>query len=179
MYTPAVPALMSEASVTIEDEEIGLVDQFCYLDDGGTERRSRMQQRGRSGGESVASSPTGVILSSRDSIYNACIRSVLLYGSETCGMTKKITDRIQTCDCMTLRYMTGVTLAYRVASEEGGGRCGVKPALTVVEEGRLRWFGHVKRQEGEGLLREVIEVEVPRVRARGHQRKQCKVILRT
>ena len=74
MYTPAVPAPMSDASVTIDDEEVGLVDQLCYLDDmlscdGGAERRSGLQQRGRSGGKSVASSTTGMSLSQAEVAY--------------------------------------------------------------------------------------------------------------
>ena len=64
------------------------------------------------------------------------------------------------------------TLEDRVASEEVARRCGVKPVLTVVREGRLRWFGHVKRREGEGLLGEVMELEVPSVRPRDRPKKQ-------
>ena len=89
-------------------------------------------------------------------------------------MTKKIADRIQACDRRMLRYMAGVTLADRVTSEEVANRCGVKPVLTVVREGRLRWFGHVKRREGEGLLGEVMNLEVPGVRPRGRPKKQWK-----
>ena len=73
-----------------------------------------------------------------------------------------------------LRYMAGVTLADRVASEEVARRCGVKPVLTVVREGRLRWFGHVKRREGEGLLGEVMQLEVHSVIPRRRPKKQWK-----
>ena len=65
-------------------------------------------------------------------------------------MTKKIADRIQACDRRMLRYMAGITLVDRVASEEVARRCGVKPVLLAIREGRLRWFGQVKRREGEG-----------------------------
>jgi len=44
--------------------------------------------------------------------------------------------------------------------------------LAVVREGRLRWFGHVKRREREGLLVEVMELEVPGVRPRDGPKKQ-------
>ena len=89
-------------------------------------------------------------------------------------MTKKITDRIQKCDSRMLRYMTGVTLAYRVASEKVDRRCGIKPVLTVVRKRILRWFGHVMRREGERILGEMIEVEVPQVRPRRRRRKPWK-----
>ena len=49
---------------------------------------------------------------------------------------------------------------------------GVNLALTVVREGRLRWFAHIKRWEGEGLLRKVMVIGVPGVRPKGRPRKQ-------
>ena len=70
--------------------------------------------------------------------------------------------------------MAGVTLADGVASEEVAGRSGVKPLLTVIREGRLRWLKHVKRREEEGLLGEVMELEVSGVRPRGRPKKQWK-----
>ena len=89
-------------------------------------------------------------------------------------MSKKIADGIQACDRMMLRYMTGVTLADRVASEEVTRRCGVKPVLTIVREYRLRLFGHVQRREGKGMLGEVMKLEVFGVRPRSMPKKQWK-----
>ena len=173
---------MAEAPLTIEHEEVGLVDHFCYLGDmlsceGGAERAVTIRTAAAwKKWREISSLLTNknVPLSSRGSVYNACIRSVLLYGSETWGMTKKIEDRIQACDRRMLRYMAGVTLADRVASEELARRCGVKPVLMVIREGRLRWFGHVKRREGEGLLGEVMELVAPGIRPRGRPKKQWK-----
>ena len=158
---------MAEAPLAIEDEEVGLVDHFCYLGDmlsceGGAERAVTVRTAAAwKKWREISSLLTNrhVPLKSRGAAYSACIRSVLLYGSETWAMTKKTQDRIQACDRRMLRYMAGVTLEDRVASEEVARRCGVKPVLTVVREGRLRWFGHVKRREKEGLLGEVMELE--------------------
>ena len=69
--------------------------------------------------------------------------------------------------------MAGVTLADRVSSEEIARRCGVQPVFTVVKERRLKWFDHVKRRKGEGLLREVMKL-VPGVKPRERPRKQWK-----
>ena len=97
---------MSEASLTIEDKEVGLVEQFCYLSDmlscgrgakrAATIRTATAWKKWRE----IVSLITHrhVLFSSIDSIYNACNGSVLLYGSEMWGMTKKITDQIQECD---------------------------------------------------------------------------------
>ena len=176
------PVSMAEAPLAIEDEEVGLVDHFCYLGDmlsceGGAERAVTVRTAAAwKKWREISSLLTNrhVPLKSRGAAYSACIRSVLLYGSETWAMTKKTQDRIQACDRRMLRYMAGVTLEDRVASEEVARRCRVKPVLTVVREGRLRWFGHVKRREGEGLLVEVMELQVPGVRPRGRPKKQWK-----
>ena len=70
-----------------------------------------------------------------------------------------------------LRYMAGVSLSDRVASSEVASRCGVKPLLQVLRESRLRWFGHVKRRRGAGVLGEVMEMEVTGTRPRGRPKK--------
>ena len=38
-------------------------------------------------------------------------------------------------------------------------------------ENRLRWFGHLKRRRGEGVLGEAMEMEVTGMRPRGRPRK--------
>ena len=42
------------------------------------------------------------------SVYEGCIRSVMLYGSETWTMTQKDEDIMKKCDRRMLIYMTGV-----------------------------------------------------------------------
>ena len=47
-------------------------------------------------------------LRTRESVYEGCIRSVMLYGSETWAMTPKGKDIMRKCDRRKLRYMTEV-----------------------------------------------------------------------
>ena len=42
------------------------------------------------------------------SAYESCVRSVMLYGSETWAMTKKDEDILRKCDRRMLRYMARV-----------------------------------------------------------------------
>ena len=67
--------------------------------------------------------------------------------------------------------MAGVSLADRVPSAEVANRCGVKPLTLVMRENRLRWYGHVKRRQGDGVLGEVMEMEIPGARPRGRPKK--------
>ena len=48
-----------------------------------------------------------ILLRTRRSVYKNCIRSVMLYGSDTWAMTKKDEDIMTKCDRRMLRYTTG------------------------------------------------------------------------
>ena len=65
-----------------------------------------------------------------------------------------------------------LTLADRVANEEFARKGVVKPDMTVVIDGRLSMFGHVKSRKGEGLLGDVTELEVPMKRPKRRPGKQ-------
>ena len=65
-------------------------------------------------------------------------------------------------------------MADRIPSEEAARRCGVEELAAVMRQGRLRWFGHVVRRYGAGLLGEVMELNVQGVRPRGRPRKRWK-----
>ena len=156
-----------------------VVDSFCYLGDvvsaeGGTERtvKARTAAAWRKWRD-IAGLLTNrhVPLKSRGSIYSSCVRPVLLYGVEAWSLTKKLEETLQSCDRRMLRYMAGVSLADRVLSTEVASRCGVKPLTVVMRENRLRWYGHVKRRQGEGVLGEVMEMEIPGTRPRGRPKK--------
>ena len=86
-------------------------------------------------------------------------------------MTRSLELYLQACDRRMLRYMTGVRLEDRVNSEEIERRCGVKSLLSTVKENRLRWFGHVRRREGRGVLGEAMDLQVSGVRPRGRPKK--------
>ena len=83
----------------------------------------------------------------RGSVNESCIRSVMLYGSETWAKTKKDEDILRKCDRRMLIYMTGVKWQDGVSSEEVAKRCGLGDILERTRQGRLQWFGHVRREE--------------------------------
>ena len=58
-----------------------------------------------------------------------------------------------------------------MVSEEVARKCVEKPVLTVIRQGKLRCYGHVKRREGEGLLGEELEFEISEVRPMGRSWK--------
>ena len=100
-------------------------------------------------------------------MYDACIRSVLLYGSENWALTRRLEQVITSCDRRMLRHMAGVSLRDRVTSEEVAGRCGLQQICAALRRRRLRWFGHVYRMEEGEVLAEVRDIEVEGGRPRG------------
>ena len=57
-------------------------------------------------------------LRTREIVYESCIRSVMLYRSETWAITQKDDDIMRKCDRRILRCMTGVKWQDGVSSEE-------------------------------------------------------------
>jgi len=58
----------------------------------------------------------------------------MLYGSETWTLTKKLEEVILRSDRRMLRYMAGISLLDRVASEEVLRRCGLCDILKVLKK---------------------------------------------
>ena len=105
--------------------------------------------------------------------FDACIRSVMLYGGETWALTKRLEGVLIGCDRRMLRYMAGVTRQDRVSSEEVARRCGVGMLGDALLR-RLGWFGHMERRDERDDLGRVRLVEAPGHRLPGRLKKTWK-----
>ena len=176
---PASTDIPRAEPLQVEGQEIELVNSFCYLGDmlscdGGCDAAVRMRVacawsrwRELAGLLNMREIP----LLSRAAVYDACIRSVLLYSSETWATTKKLEDEIRRCDRRMLRFMAGVRLRDRVTSAEILERCGLKDILKVLQVRRLRWFGHVRRRELSEVLGMTLNMTVEGRRPPGRPKK--------
>ena len=122
-----MPRVQIALEVQIEE-----VQEFCYLEnvldcEAGVERavRARVSAAWKKWRE-MASLLTDkrTPLRIRGSVYESCIRPVMLYGSETWVTTKMDEDIIRKCDRRMRRYMARVKWQYGVSSEEVAKRCG-------------------------------------------------------
>ncbi len=98
-------------------------------------------------------------LRSRGRVYEACVRSALLYGAETWALTNRLMEVLCSCDQRMLRYMAGVRWQDGRSSGEVAEMCGVEDLSVELRQRRLRCFGHVERAGG-GALNEVRELRV-------------------
>ena len=162
-----------------ESDVVEEVESFCYLGsvldrEGGVERavRARVAAAWAKWREIAGLLCNRRIpLKSRANIYDACIRSVILYGAESWPLTQRLEKYIQSCDRRLLRYMSGVSLRDRVSSAEVAQGCGLREILMVVRVRRLQWFGHVKRREEGEALSIVHRWQVEGRRPRGRPKK--------
>ena len=113
----------------------------------------------------------GIPLKHRARVYNACIRSAMLYGAVTWALTQREESLLQACDRRMLRRLCGVTLRDRIPSDEVLRRCGLESILLRVRKMRMAWFGHVYRRDGDDPVCRVQDVEAPGRRPRGRPKK--------
>ena len=59
-----------------------------------------------------------------------------------------------------IRWMCGIFMKDRRTNEELRRLVGVEPITTVIRSGRLRWYGHVTRKNGEDWVKKCMEFSV-------------------
>lgn len=105
-------------------------------------------------------------------IYNTILRPILLYGSECWAQTSKIRSKLQAAEMKVLRVIRGVTLWDRMRNETIRSELGVKSLLDTVDEGKLRWYGHVMRMEETRIPKRYLQWKPHGKRPVGRPRKR-------
>ena len=107
-------------------------------------------------------------------VYEACVRSAMLYGSETWAMKAEQERRFERTEMRMVRWMCGVSLREKKTSAELRARMGLEPVGEVVRGNRLRWLGHVLRKDPDDWVRKCMDYEVEGKRPRGRPEKTWK-----
>ena len=81
-----------------------------------------------------------VSLKLKGNIIRACVRSSIIYGSETWPMKVEDRQRLERADRMMVRRMYGVTLTDVTSCEELRQRLGKGSVSGVLRRNRLRWL---------------------------------------
>ena len=93
-------------------------------------------------------------------IYGSCVRSVLLYGSETWTLTTQLHKKISVFDNKCLRWLSGYKRNEFVRNSENQQRIFgdryVGDVGKVILERQLRWLGHVSRMPNFRLPSQVL-----------------------
>ena len=175
------------ASVMYSGGSLEVVENFCYLGDmlgseGGVERSviTRVGTAWRKFRELLSLLTSRVLsLQVRGRLYEACVRSVMLYGSETWAVKEEDLDRLDRNDMRMIRWMCNTSLKDRKSSGELRSRLGIHSIRDVIQARRLRWFGHLERMEGDNWVSKCRDLVVPGTKPRGRPRKTWQEVIRT
>ena len=118
-----------------------------------------------------------ISLKVKGQMYASCVRSCMIYGSETWALKKDSETKIQRTENKMLRLMCNVRLKDRVSSEELRKRIGVEPIKDVLVRNRLRWLGHVERRDNENWVKKSFNMEVQGKGRAGRPRKSWKEVV--
>jgi len=115
----------------------------------------------------------------RGRLYSGCVQSSMLHGSETWPVRKENEVIIQRAEMRMVRWMCGVKLQDRVPSKELSERLGLDDIISVLQQNRLRWYGHVLQKEDNDWVKKCMEYyyEVEGARPRGRPKKTCREIV--
>ena len=164
-----------------------VVENFCYLgnmlgSEGGVERSviTRVGTAWRKFRELLSLLTSRVLsLQVNGRLYEACVRSVMLYGSETWAVKEEDLDRLDRNDMRMIRWMCNTSLKDRKSSDELRSRLAIHRIRDVIQARRLRWFGHLERMEGDNCVSKCRDLVVPGTKPRGRPRKTWQEVIRT
>lgn len=107
-------------------------------------------------------------------IYSTILCPVLMYGSETWTLTKKIKSKIQAAEMRILRLIHGVTRRDRIRNDDIRAALKVTSILSDIEKSQLRWFGHVIRMQDSRDVKRMFDWKPDNKRPLGRPRKRWK-----
>jgi len=76
-----------------------------------------------------------------------------------------------------VRWMCGVKLQAQIPSNGLRERLGLDDIISVLQQNRLRWYGHVLRKEDNDWMIKCMEYEVEGARPRGRPKKTWREIV--
>jgi len=100
-----------------------------------------------------------------------------LHGSETWPVRKENVVALQRAEMRMVGWMCGVKLKDRLPSKELGERLGVDDIALVLQQNRLRWYGHVLRKDDDDWVKKCMEYEVEGPRPRGRPKRTWREVV--
>jgi len=107
----------------------------------------------------------------RGRLYSSCVRSSMLHRSETWPVRKENEVGLQRAEMRMVRWMCNVKAKDRVPSKESTERPGTDDIILILQQNRLRWYGHVLRKEDTDWMKTCMEYEVDGSRPRGRPKR--------
>ncbi|KAD4385913.1 hypothetical protein E3N88_26082 [Mikania micrantha] len=161
-----------DAQVTIGDQEVPKTTKFKYLRSfiqGDGDIDSEVAHRVQVGWKKWRAT-TSIICDKKfpeklkGKFYRVAIRPAMMYGTDCWPIKKNQARKLETTEMRMLRWMCRHTRLDRIRNDVFRERLQVANISEKVREGRLRWFGHVRRRS---QLAPVRKVELLMVEGKG------------
>ena len=173
----------TEEPVEVLCDEVETVKGFCYLGNrlnasGGCETAvtSRVRigwMKFRECGELLRGRRFSLRM--KGMVYQSCVRSAMLYGSETWCLRESEMAILRKTERAMERSMFGVKLVDGKNTEELMEMLDLKKTLDrMAKANGVRWYGHVIRREDDNILKKAIMMEVNVQRKRGRPKMTWK-----
>ena len=142
--------------ITIEDHALGVTDTFTYL---GSKISSNLsldaELNARIGKAATTMSRLTkrvwenkkLTIKTKVKVYQACVISTLLYGSEAWTLYSSQERKLHTFHMRCLRRLLGITWQDRIRNEDVLERAGTRSMHCILKQKRLRWLGHLCRMK--------------------------------
>jgi len=103
----------------------------------------------------------------------------MLQGSETWPVRKENEVALQRAEMTMVRWMCNVKVKDRVPSKELRERLGIHYIILdlVLQQNRLRWYGHVLRKEDTDWVKKCMEYEVEGFTPRGRPKRTWREVV--
>ena len=146
----------SPPQITINRQELAVVNTFKYLGSTISDNLSLDKElSARIGKASSVMFKLGkrvwdnknLSLNTKMKVYQACIISTLLYGSETWTTYARQEIRLNVFHLRCLRRILGISWQDRVTNTSILSKAKSTTIQSMITERRLRWLGHVKRMQ--------------------------------
>ena len=105
------------------------------------------------------------------------LRSSMLHGSETWPVRKENEVALQRAEMRMVRWMCNVKVKDRVPSMEFRERLGIDDRILILQQNRLRWYGHMLLKEDTYWVQKCMEYEAQGSRARGRPKWTCREVV--
>jgi len=143
-------------AICIDDYQLEVVHQFTYLGSIISDNLSLDAEINKRIGKAAATSGRlttrvwenpKLTIPTKMSVYNTCIVSTLLYGSETWTTYSKQERKLNSFHMSSLRRILGIHWSDKITNIQVLESAWLPILYTLIRQHRLRWLGHVRRME--------------------------------
>ena len=99
-------------------------------------------------------------LNTKMKVYQACVLSTLLYGSEAWTLYMWQERKLNAFHMRCLRRLLGITWQDRVTYANILSQAGVQSLFGILSQRRLRWLGHVCRMDDGRIPKDILYSEL-------------------